>query len=86
MIPLIPTMEQPFRDEVRNTFSDALRTVWRVLLGFAIAGSLCCLGMRQLELHTEIDDEWGREDLSVDQKQGSASPQQTTSVGEAQEV
>ena len=74
------------KDEVRNTFSDAFRTVWRVLLGIAIAGSLFSLGMRQLKLHTEIDDEWGREDLPVDEKQRSGSLQQTTSVREAQEV
>jgi len=42
--------------------------------------------MRQLQLHTKIDDEWGREDLPVDQKQRSASLQQTASVREAQEV
>jgi hypothetical protein len=71
---------------VRNAFGDAFRIIWRVLFGIAIAGSLCSQGMRQLELHTEIDHEWGRKDLSVDQKQRSASLQQTTSVTEVQEV
>jgi len=62
-IPVIPTLDEPFRDEVRNTFAEALKVVWRVTLGVTIAGSLCSIGMRQLHLHTKIDEDWGREDL-----------------------
>ena len=62
-IPVIPTLEQPFKDEVRNTFAEALKVVWQFTLATGIAGSLCTIGMRQLQLHTEIDEDWGRKDL-----------------------
>ncbi|KAI0291115.1 major facilitator superfamily domain-containing protein [Russula brevipes] len=65
-IPAIPALRQPFKDQVRDTFADALKVVWQVVLGIAVAGFLCSLGMRQLTLHTEIDEDWGRLDLPAD--------------------
>ncbi|KAF8258921.1 hypothetical protein EI94DRAFT_1814313 [Lactarius quietus] len=64
-IPLIPMLEQPLKDEVRRTFGEALKVVWQVMLGIASAGFLSSLGMRQLPLHTNIDQTWGREDIPV---------------------
>jgi hypothetical protein len=66
VIPLIPTLGQPIKDEVRNAFAEGLKVVWQVMLGIALAGFLCSLGIRQLQLHTNIDEEWGRKDLSTD--------------------
>ncbi len=64
-IPAIPTLEQPLKDEVRNAFGEALKVVWFVLLGIAVAGFVSSLGMRQLKLHTNIDEDWGRMDIPV---------------------
>jgi len=63
MIPIIPSLDQPLKDGVRNTFGAALKVVWQVVLGIAIAGIFCSIGMKQLELHTEINEDWGREVL-----------------------
>jgi hypothetical protein len=71
---------------VRNAFADALRVVWQVLLGITIAGFLSSLGMRQLHLHTKVDEDWGREDLSVDQGERIVPVQQTSSMREVQEA
>jgi len=65
-IPIIPSLDQPLKDDVRNTFGIALKVVWQVVLGISIAGMLFTIGMKQLELHTEIDKDWGREDLPGD--------------------
>jgi hypothetical protein len=56
------------RDDVRDTFGDALKVVWQAVLGMSIAGFLFSLGMRQLELHTVIDEDWGRRDSGVAQR------------------
>jgi hypothetical protein len=53
---------------VRNTFGIALKVVWQVVLGISIAGMLCSIGMKQLELHTDIDGDWGRDDLPDDHR------------------
>jgi len=83
-IPTIQTLDQPLRDEVRNTFADALRVVWQVLLGITIAGFLSSLSVRQLHLHTKVDEDWGREDLSIDREQHAVPAQQISSVREVQ--
>jgi hypothetical protein len=67
-IPAIPSLEQPLKDAVRNTFGIALKVVFQLVLGVAIAGLLCSIGMKQLQLHTKIDEDWGREDMPVDHK------------------
>jgi hypothetical protein len=85
-IPIIPMLSQPFKDQVRNAFAEALKVVWRVTLGIALAGFLCSLGMRQLRLHTNIDEEWGRKYLPTHSTQQLIPPEQTANKREAQEV
>ncbi len=50
---------------MRNTFGEALKVVWQVVLGIAGAGFVSSLGMRQLQLHTNIDEHWGREGAPI---------------------
>jgi hypothetical protein len=75
------------KDAVQNTFGIALKVVWQVVLGISIAGMICSIGMKQLELHTNIDKDWGREDVPDDHRwsRGSAPPSklQTTNMSEA---
>lgn len=75
------------KDEVRNTFGTALKVVWQVVLGISVVGVLCTIGMKQLELHTNIDQDWGREDIPDDRRLSLQSPlrekQQTTTMSEA---
>jgi hypothetical protein len=66
-IPIIPTLSSPLRDDVRDTFGEALKVVWQAVLGMSIVGFLFSLGMRQLELHTVMDEDWGRRDSDVAQ-------------------
>ncbi|KAN0107400.1 MFS general substrate transporter [Russula decolorans] len=86
-IPIIPRLHQPVKDAVRNTFGIALKVVWQVVLCISIAGMLCSIGMKQLELHKNIDKDWGREDLPDDHSplhQSAPQPkQQTTDMREA---
>jgi hypothetical protein len=75
-IPSIPTLERPMKDEVRETFGEALKVVWQVVLGIAGAGFLSSLGMRQLQLHTNIDQDWGRKDISIPIQRKPSSDQE----------
>jgi len=88
-IPIIPRLPQPLRDDVRNTFGIALKTIWQLVLGISIVGILVSIGLKQLELHTDIDGDWGRKDLPDDQKLRQSAPQakqQTTNMSEARSV
>nr|GAT49975.1 iron permease [Mycena chlorophos] len=62
VIPLIPTLQNPLRDEVRHAFASAFRTMWTVMAGVAAFGIISSLGMKRLPLHTSVDARWGRED------------------------
>ena len=64
-IPSISTLNQPLKHEVQETFGEALKSVWQFVLGIAVAGFVSSLGMRQYQLHTNIDQDWGREDIQT---------------------
>ena len=87
-IPIIPRLSQPLKDAVRNTFGIALKVVWQVVLGISIAGMLCSVGVKQLKLHTEIDEDWGRKDLPDDRECRSTQPpkQEATNINKVQSV
>ena len=53
---------------MQSTFGIALKVVWQVVLGISIAGLVCNIGMKQLKLHTEIDEDWGRDDDPDDRR------------------
>ncbi|KAF8482465.1 major facilitator superfamily domain-containing protein [Russula ochroleuca] len=84
-IPAIPSLEQPLKDVVRNAFGTALKVVWQLVLGVAIVGFLCSIGMKQLQLHTKIDKDWGRDESAVNYSWSRASQlaQQTEKMKEA---
>jgi len=84
MIPIIPSLDQPLKDDVRNTFGIALKVVWQVMLGISIAAILCNIGIKQLELHMQIDEDWGRKDPPDDLlRSRESSPQSTQPMQQA---
>ncbi|TFY81266.1 hypothetical protein EWM64_g2741 [Hericium alpestre] len=79
VIPVIPSLDEPLRSEVRAAFAGALRVLWQVLIGFGGLGLLVSLGMKGLPLHTSVDRNWGlNEDGSKRQspESGSQEPKQ----------
>lgn len=59
VIPLIPTMEQPLKDEVRKAFAGSVSVIWSVLIGIGGMGLVSSLPMKSLPLHTDLDKDWG---------------------------
>ena len=70
IIPLIPSLEEPFRTNVRIAFSDSLRVYWEVLIAIGAAGLASSLMMKGLPLHTSMDKNWGLKN-GIDHKDGS---------------
>ncbi|GAA6035590.1 hypothetical protein JCM8097_004917 [Rhodosporidiobolus ruineniae] len=59
-IPYIKGLAEPLRTLVRAAFADSLRTIWQVCIGVAGLGFLLSLGIQQMSLATETDQEnWG---------------------------
>ncbi|KAJ7918664.1 iron permease [Mycena leptocephala] len=59
IIPLIRTLPEPLKSQIRVAFADSLRVVWQVLIGVSAAGLLASLAMKSLPLHTQVDRKWG---------------------------
>ncbi|KAF8313830.1 iron permease [Clavulina sp. PMI_390] len=59
LIPLIPTLSEPLRSEVRKAFSDAIRQIWYVGIGLSGLGLLCTLPAEALPLSLNTDENWG---------------------------
>ncbi|TFY71509.1 hypothetical protein EVG20_g1500 [Dentipellis fragilis] len=76
VIPQIPDLPQPLKDEVRRAFADSVRLIWQVLTGISGLGFLVSLVMKGLPLHTSTDEEWGmqeRKDSDVEVKESEKS-------------
>ncbi|KAI9066853.1 Mfs1.1 [Trametes sanguinea] len=58
-IPLIPSLEQPLRDEVRAAFADSVRLVWYISLGLCAAGLVSVAMQKHVPLHAKMDDRFG---------------------------
>ena len=59
IIPVIPMLEQPLRDQIREAFADSLIVLWQVMIGIAGLGLVASLFMKGLPLHTQMDENWG---------------------------
>jgi hypothetical protein len=82
-IPVIPELSSSLRDDVHYAFGESLKVVWQVVLGISLAGLLSNIGVRQLPLHTEIDEDWGREDLPKQRSPDVEVVSQSMVIGEA---
>jgi hypothetical protein len=67
-IPLIPTLSEPLRDEIRAAFAASLKVVWEVLAGISALGLVTSIFMRGLPLHTAIDKDWILDNSKTDDR------------------
>lgn len=61
VIPQIPTLPEPLKDEVRAAFAQSLDVLWEVMVAVAGLGFLSSLLMKELPLQSVVDDSWGLE-------------------------
>ena len=59
IIPLVKSLDDPFKKQVQDAFAASLQVMWRVMIAFSGLGFIVSLMMKSLPLHTEIDREWG---------------------------
>ena len=71
IIPLIRTLPEPLKTEIRVAFAESLRVVWQVLIGISAVGLIASLAMKRLPLHTEVDEKWGIEHTEAKPEESS---------------
>ena len=59
VIPTIKDLDEPRKEAVRAVFAHAVRLIWRVMIGISGAGLLSCLLMKEEQLRTDMDEQWG---------------------------
>ncbi|KAJ7267576.1 iron permease [Mycena haematopus] len=69
IIPVIRTLPDPLRTEVRTAFADALKAVWWTTTGLAVLGFLTSLFMRHYTLHTTTNKDWGLENAEEEKRE-----------------
>ncbi|KIP03761.1 hypothetical protein PHLGIDRAFT_77024 [Phlebiopsis gigantea 11061_1 CR5-6] len=74
IIPVVPSLEEPLRTQVREAFADSLAVIWRVMTGIAGLGLLSSLGMKGLPLHSQVDERWGLQERSDAQAKEFGGP------------
>ncbi|KZV67239.1 iron permease [Peniophora sp. CONT] len=74
IIPKISALPEPLRGQVRNAFSDSLKTIWQTMTGIAGAGLLSVCLMDEVEMRTDVDSQWALEDTKDMGDRGQGSP------------
>ncbi|KAI0327038.1 iron permease [Cubamyces sp. BRFM 1775] len=76
-IPLIPSLEEPLRTEVRVAFATSMSVVWKVMTGLAGGGFLTLFLLKEIPMHTSTDARYGLEvqksstvPLAIDEENG----------------
>ena len=60
VIPSIKSIQdEQLKQQVRIAFANAVQLVWRVMIGISGAGLLSCLLMKEEQLRTDMDEQWG---------------------------
>ncbi|TBU53297.1 iron permease [Dichomitus squalens] len=75
IIPIIPTLEEPLRTEVRIAFAASMSVVWKVMLGLAGGGLLTTLLLKEIPMHTATDSRYGLEKQDTTSSDVEADPQ-----------
>ncbi|KAF8314723.1 MFS general substrate transporter [Clavulina sp. PMI_390] len=68
IIPIINSLPEPTRSLVRQAFAGSIHNIWLWVVGIAGFGLLSSMLMKQITLHTTMDENWGlqkREDGKV---------------------
>ncbi|KAI0337292.1 Mfs1.2 [Trametopsis cervina] len=58
VIPVIKTLDEPLRSQVRDAFAKSIVVIWQVLIGISGLGFLVSLLMKGLPLHSALDEKW----------------------------
>lgn len=76
-IPLLPTIPEPLQTEVRDAFARSLVVLWEVMIGISGLGLLTVLLMKEIEMRTDVDQQWGleKEKGGVDRPSSSVGPE-----------
>lgn len=63
VIPVIKTLDEPLRSQVRDAFAKSIVVIWQVLIGISGLGFLASLLMKGLPLRSALDEKWAIDNI-----------------------
>ena len=63
-IPVINSLPEPLRTEVRTAFATSIAVIWKTMIGFAGAGLITVFFLREIPLLTHTDEKFGLVDAN----------------------
>ncbi|KAJ7745389.1 major facilitator superfamily domain-containing protein [Mycena olivaceomarginata] len=57
-IPVIRTLEEPLKTQVRAAFADSMAVIWQTMIGFAGLGLLFSFLMKEVPMDTTVDEKY----------------------------
>ncbi len=84
LIPQIPTMAEPLKNDIQEAFAGSLHVVWQVLIGIAGIGFLSSLFMEGLPLHNSLDKDWTLDAQGSTEEKMDAEAVRVVEIGAAQ--
>lgn len=82
-IPVIRTLDEPLRTEVRIAFAESMAVVWKAMIGFSAAGFLTLFLLREVPMQKHTDETYGLQGgapSSASDEEGDAAKANATSV------
>ncbi|KAH8102988.1 Mfs1.2 [Cristinia sonorae] len=82
VIPVIRTLHDPLKHQVRVAFADSVAVIWKAMTGVVAIGLLASLLMRDVPMHKYVDENW---DIQQDQRRvqlESTGASEMTRLGE----
>ena len=67
-IPVIKTLDEPLRTEVREAFARSMVVIWRVMIGIAGAGALTVPLLREIKMHVVTEEKYGLKESDQEKK------------------
>lgn len=58
-IPVIHTLDEPLRTQVRVAFAESMAVVWKAMIGFSAAGFLTLFLLREVPMQKHTDETYG---------------------------
>ncbi|KAI9001454.1 iron permease [Trametes punicea] len=82
-IPIIHTLDEPLRNEVRVAFASSMAVVWKAMLGFSAGGVLTLLMLREVPMQKFTNEKYGLKagEQVQDQERGQGQGQGGTRSG-----
>lgn len=68
IIPIIPSLQEPFKLQVQTAFADSIRFIWIATAIVAVLGLLAGLLMKSIPLNQTLDEQWGLDELERKKK------------------